>query len=168
MELQLTIFVILIFLVLAWNSALLWGIYREASRAAAKASRCSEEYASLHTNLKSVLREAESASERAVDWSARARERALGLDAEIERTQNWLRFGLAKVEFRMDRFSDDVASGTDRVKAAVSKPLFRFGSILHGVRAVLESLSSDEDVLREAEQSAPRTGPVPIPERRRG
>ena len=166
MELQLTIFAILIFLVLAWNSALLWAIYREASRAAVKASRCSEEYASMHTNLKSVLREAESASERVVDWSARARERALGLDAEIERTQNWLRFGLAKVEFRVDRLSDDVASGTDRVKAAVSKPLFRFGAILHGVRAVLESLSSDEDVLRE--ESAPRTGPVPIPERRRG
>ena len=168
MEVQLTIFAILIFLVLAWNAALLWGIYRAASRSAAKAALCCEEYAALHQDLKSILHEAESASERVVDWSARARDRAIGIDSEIERAQNWLRFGLAKVEFKVDRVSNEVGSGTDRVKAAISEPLFRFGAILHGVRSVLQFISPDEDTGAESEERPSSGGPVSIPERRRG
>ena len=100
--------------------------------------------------LRSTISRVEAASGRATEVSARARQRVGDFGGDLDRAQNWFRFGLAKVDFEMDRISGGVQEGTDKVKSAVSEPLFRTGAIVQGIRAVLElvTISRSDDPKR--------------------
>ncbi len=74
-----------------------------------------------------------------------ARQRVGDFGGDLDRAQNWFRFGLAKFDFEMDRIAGGVQEGTDKVKSAVSEPLFRAGAIVQGIRAILELVTTPRD-----------------------
>ena len=137
MEIRLTIFIALVAIVLVWNAALLWALYRGLSRSVTRVERMEGPMASVIGTFRSTISRVEAASGRATEVSARARQRVSDFGGDLDRAQNWFRFSLAKVDFEIDRISEGVREGTDKVKSAVSEPLFRAGEIVQGIRAVL-------------------------------
>ena len=141
MDTRLTLFIVLIFLVLAWNTVLLWFIYRAAARSADKVSKYRHQCSAVIEGLRIVLEKAELASDQATDWSGQIRQRMVDVDGNVQRAENWLQYGLAKISFNVDRVTQELDSRTRRAKTAVSEPLFRMGAVVQGVRAILELLT---------------------------
>ena len=141
MDTRLTLFIVLIFLVLAWNTVLLWFLYRAAARTADKVSKYRHQCSAMIEGLRIVLEKAEFASDRATDWSGQGRQRMVEVDGNVHRAENWLQYGLAKISFNVDRLTLELDSRTRRVKAAVSEPLFRTGIVVQGVKVILELLA---------------------------
>ena len=137
MEIRLTIFIALVAIVFVLNAALFWALYRSLSRSVTRAERMDGPITSVIGTLRSTISRVEAASGRATEVSAIARQRVGDFGGDLDRAQNWFRFGLAKVDFEMDRISEGVQKGTDKVKSAVSEPLLRAGEIVQGIRAVL-------------------------------
>ncbi len=90
-----------------------------------------------------ALEKAELASNRAADWSGQVRERVVEAGGNVDRVENWLGYSMAKIDFNVDRVSNEITAGTDRIKAAVSEPLFRTGTVVQGIKALLELLPLD-------------------------
>ena len=138
MELRLTIFVALVSLVLLWNTALLWALLKGLSRSAEKATRLSGSSEKVFETLRTTVLQAESASAKATGYSRKAREKVADLGGDFDRAEDWFRYGLAKMDFEMNRMSEGVRDASDRAKEAAAEPLSRAGAIVHGVKAVLE------------------------------
>jgi len=138
MELRLTIFVALVSLVLLWNTALLWALLKGLSRSAEKATRFKGSSGKVLETLKTTVLHAESVSSKATGYSGKALEKVTDLGGDVDRAENWLRYGLAKMDFETNRISDGVRDATDRAKEAAAEPLIQAGAIVHGVKAVLE------------------------------
>ena len=140
MDTRLTLFIVLIFLVLAWNTVLLWFIYRAVARSADKVSKYRHQCSAVIEGLRIVLEKAAFASDRATDWSGQIRQRMVDLDGNVQRAENWLQYGLAKINFNVDRVTQELDSRTRRAKTAVSEPLLRVEMVVQDVRAILELL----------------------------
>ncbi len=138
MEVRLTVFVALVSLVLLWNTALLWTLFREMSRYARKANDLEGPSEKLLETLRTTVLQAESVSAKATGYSGKAREKVADLRGDLDRTENWVRFGLAKMDFEMDRISERVRDTADRAKQVAGEPLSRAGAIVHGLKAMLE------------------------------
>ncbi len=143
-------FIALVAVVLVWNAALLWALYRRMSRSVAKAEEMEGPMTSVIGSLRGTITRVEAVSARATEVSATARQRVGGFGGDLDRAQNRFRYGLAKLDFEMDRISGGVQDGTDKVKSAVSEPLSRAGAIVQGIRAILElvTISRGNDLTR--------------------
>ena len=141
METRLALFVALVFVVLVWNTALLWFVYRAAARAVDRAARYQHYSSQVIEGLRGTLEKAEVASDRATEWSGQLRERVAEASGNVDRVENLLGYGLAKIDFNVDRVSKEINDGANRIKAAVSEPLFRTGTVVHGIKALLELLA---------------------------
>jgi hypothetical protein len=158
MEVRLTIFLALVSVVLIWNTVLLWALFKGLSRSAEKATRLEGPSEKLLRVLRSTVLHAESVSAKATDYSSKAREKAVDLGGDFDRAQNWFRFGLAKMDFEMNRVSEGVRDATVRAKEAAEEPLSRAGAVVHGVKAVLEliQLPMGDDSPAHSKVSPPR------------
>ena len=134
------LFVALVFLVLAWNTLLLWFVYRTLARSVNNFARYQGHCHRLIKGLDVALQKAELASGRAAGWSAQIRERALEASRNVNRAKSWLGYGIAKLDFNVDRVSKEITDGADRINAAVSEPILRTATVVHGVKALLELL----------------------------
>jgi len=140
MEPRLALFVALVFLVLSWNTLLLWFVYRALARSVKQSAQYQGHCSRLIKGLGVVLEKAELASGRAAGWSAQIRERALEAGGNVDRAESWLGYGMAKLDFTVDRVSKEITDGADRINAAVSEPILRTSTVVHGVKALLELL----------------------------
>ena len=93
---------------------------------------------SFFEDLKAGLSHLESASGTATEWSGRARERVHGLEGNFERADNWVRYGLAKLDFNVDKVSERLENKTQGIKSAIWEPLFQTATVVQGVKALLE------------------------------
>ena len=144
-----TLFIVLVFVVLAWNAALLWFIRRGLQQAADRAARQEEQLKSFFGDLKVGIRHLESVSGAATEWSGRARERVQDLEGDFDRADNWVRYGLAKLEFNVDKVSERLTDKTQGIKSAISEPLFRTATVVQGVKALLELLTTRNRIKEE-------------------
>jgi hypothetical protein len=140
METRIALFIALVFLVLFWNTLLLWFIYRALARSANQIPQYQRHCYQLIKGLGVALEKVEVASGRAAEWSGQLRESAVDAGGNVERAENWLGYGMAKLDFTVDKISKQITDEADRIKAAVSEPLFRTGSVVHGIKAFLELL----------------------------
>lgn len=141
METRLALFIALVFLALFWNTLLLWFVYRALARSTDQVSRYQHHCYRLIKGLGVTLEKAELASGRAAEWSGQIRERVVDAGGNVNRVENWLGYGMAKLDFNVDRVSKDITGRVDRIQAAVSEPLFRTGTVFQGIRAFLELLT---------------------------
>ncbi len=141
METRLVLFVALVFLVLFWNTLLLWFVYRALARSTDRFTRYQRHCSQLIKGMGIALEKAELASHRAAGWSGQIRERALEAGGNVDRAENWLGYGMAKLDFTVDRVSKEITGGVDRINATVSAPLLRTATVVHGIKAFLELLS---------------------------
>jgi len=136
-----TVFIALVFLVLTWNAALLWFIRRGLQQAADRAARQEEQLQSFFGDLKAGISHLESVSATATQWSGQARERVQDLEGDFDRADNWVRYGLAKLDFNVDKVSERLDDRTREIKSAISGPLFQTATVVQGVKALLELLT---------------------------
>ena len=141
METQLALFIVLVFLVLFWNTLLLWFVYRALARSTGQITQYQRHCYQLIKGLGLALEKAGLVSGRAADWSGQIRERVVDASGNVDRVENWLGYGMAKLSFNIDRVSKEITNGADRIKAAVSEPLFRTGTVVQGIKAFLELLT---------------------------
>ena len=141
METQLVLFIALVFLVIFWNTLLLWFIYRSLARSTDQIARYQGHCYQLIQGLGVALEKVERASSRAADWSGQLREKSVVAAGNVEGVENWLGYGMAKLDFNVDRVSKKITGRADRIKRTVSEPLFRAGTIVQGIKAVLELLA---------------------------
>lgn len=141
MELQLTIFLGLIVLVLMGNAALLWFIRKLLKRAADQAGREDARARAFLGRVKVGLDHLEATSEHAAQWAALSRERARELEDDFARAEDWVRYGLAKVDFKVEKVSKRLSGKTRRVEDAVRGPLSQTAMLLQGAKVVLEILN---------------------------
>jgi hypothetical protein len=140
METRLALFIVLVFLVLFWNTLLLWFVYRALSRSADQISQYQRHCYQVIKGLGVALEKVELASGRAAEWSGQLRESTVDARGNVDRAENWLGYGMAKLDFTVDQMSKKITDEADRIKAAVSEPLFRTGSVVHGIKSFLELL----------------------------
>jgi hypothetical protein len=133
-----TFFIALVFFVLAWNAALLWFVRRGISRAAERAAAREEQISRFIEDLKSGLDHLEAVSEKATEWSSAAREGARSLSDDFDRADNWVHYGLAKLDFNVDKVSERMDDNTQQIKSSIWEPLFRTATVVQGVKALLE------------------------------
>jgi len=149
-EIRLTILIVLVAIVLVGNTMLLWVLHRRLSSSFTKAEGMEGPMTSLIGALRNTIARLEVASGRATESSASARQRIGDFGGDLDRVQDWFHFGLAKVDFEMDRIFGSIQEGTDKVKSTVSEPLLKAGSICQGIRAVLDlvTISRGDDPTR--------------------
>ena len=141
METRLALFIALVFLVLLWNTLLLWFVHRALARSTDQVSRYQHHCDQLIKGLGVALEKAELASGRAAEWSGQIRERVVDAGGNVNRVENWLGYSMAKLDFNVDRVSKDITGRVARIQAAVSEPLFRTGTVVQGIKAFLELLT---------------------------
>lgn len=123
------------------NAVVLWALYRRLSQSASHADRMKRTLSAAITTLRGALQHAEIISGRATMVSSRARRRVDDLSVELDQANNWFHYGMAKLDFELNRISSGINKGTEKVQSVVSGPLFRAGSIAQALRAALEFLT---------------------------
>jgi hypothetical protein len=133
-----TVFMALVLFVLVWNAALLWFIHLQLKQSAGQAEQVAPAVGTFLGDLRNDLGRLEAASARATEWSAAARERVKMLEGDFDRADNWMRYGLANVDFEVNKVSERLDEETQRVKTAIEEPLFQTATVVQGVHALLE------------------------------
>ena len=114
-----------------------------------------------------ALEKAELASGRAAAWSGQVRESVVEASGNVDRIENYLGYGMAKIHFNVDRISNEITGRADRIHEAVSEPLNRTGSVVRGIKAILEllTLGRPDDEGRFPPLLVPETPPFlqPVP-----
>ena len=124
METRLTLLVALAFLVLLWNTAMAWFIYRAFARSARRVLDYQDRSARLIGGFEAALERVKSASIRATEWSAEIRNGVVDAAENVDRADNWLQYGLAKVDFKVDKVFTEIARVADETKGAMAEPLY--------------------------------------------
>jgi hypothetical protein len=140
MDTRLALLVALVFLLLLSNTLLLWFLFRAVARSARYAARYQRHCEVFVESLRTLLEEAQVASVRATQMSARLRDGVVDATQNVDRADNWLQYGMAKVDFKVDRVSAELNESAQEVQQAISEPLYRSGAIVQGVKALLEFL----------------------------
>ena len=140
METRLIVFLILVFISLLGNAAVMWFLYQSLARSAKGVARYQESASDWLPNLRAGLERLEIVSERAAEWSGKVRSGVVDAGTNVGRADNWLHYGLAKVEFKVDRISNAVNQRANRMEAVVLEPLSRIRLIVQSANALLEIL----------------------------
>lgn len=141
METRLTIFLALVFLVMAWNAVLLWVLRRMLHRANAHLDRNRLRYTHLGDTLRMSIRVAERTTEDLAGMTAELRSTVHEWEETLDRADNWARYGLAKMDFNADRASQKLHRGTRTLAGRVGEQLFRTATVIHGIKAALEFIA---------------------------
>jgi len=141
METRLTLFIGLVFVVLAWNTMLIWVLARVLRRLAVRTARYQHLSADAIGALGARIEQAGSASAHMVGWSRQARERVGGVNRDFGRAANWIHYGLARIDFNVERASEELDAATKKVSARVAEPLYRTATVIQGVKALLELIT---------------------------
>ncbi len=141
METRLALFIALVFVALVSNTLLLWFLYRALARFADQSARYQRRCYQVIKGIGVALEKAELASGRAAAWSGQVRESVVEASGNVDRIENYLGYGMAKIHFNVDRISNEITGRADRIHEAVSEPLNRTGSVVRGIKAILELLT---------------------------
>jgi hypothetical protein len=137
MELQLTIFFALTFLVLAGNAAVLWYIRRHFAAACRHLDANREHYRRLGETIRGSVRAAEHTSTRLAEASRELRVSVGQLRETMDRTDNWARYGLAKLDFNAERAAGRLRDQTRRLGTRLGEGVYRKAAAVQGVRAAI-------------------------------
>jgi len=138
MEVRLVILLALVFISLVLNTAFMVYIWSSLKRASDQMNRRGAGIERSLTVMRDGAEALERASAQAREWSAAARERTHEVDADLERAEDWCRYGLAKVDFKVDRASEKLHEVTDQVCEKVRDPLYQTSTFIQGLKFLLE------------------------------
>jgi len=158
MELRLTIFFALTFVVLAWNAGVLWLLFRMLRRAVGRLDQDQLWYRHLGGTLRMSVRAAEESTTRLAALSGEVRATVDQLGETLGRADNWARYGLAKLDSDADRASERLEKRTRQVGGRVGKQLYRTAVVIHGLKTALGFIAR-----WKAGRHPIRTLPVPTP-----
>ena len=145
MELRLAIQLGLIFFVLAWNTVLLWALYRVLRGTERRLDRWQGEDAEVMRALGTSVRSAERASSRVAVLSGEVRSGVAEMSEVLDRADNWARYGLAKLDFNADRAAEKLGRRTRRFSGRLGGPICRTAAAVQGIRALLDLVARSQD-----------------------
>lgn len=138
MELRLTIFFALTFIVLSFNAVVLWWMRRALHRTCERARKNRAARAQLEHAVRLSVRTAVEVTNRLALVSGEIRAGVHQLDSGLGRLDNWARYGLAKVDFNADRVSARMGARARDATSELQSPLFKTATVIHGVRTILD------------------------------
>jgi len=137
MERQLIIFQAFALIVLVGDAVCLWFLFRMIRQAARHFEQNRTWYEHLNRTLAMSVRAAETTSSRAAVVSGELRESLDALGDTLARTDNWARYGLAKLDFNAERASTTLGRKTRRAGSHLGEGLYKTAAAVQGVRATL-------------------------------
>ena len=137
---EVTVFIALVFVTILMGNAVLLYVLFGFVRPLAKGLQDEEPSVRTVRDLHAALEELQTWSAGLAEWSAKASRGMVRVGEECGRADNFLQYGLAKLDFNVDKASARLEHRTQEVIDTVSEPLERAAAVVQGVKALLEIL----------------------------
>ena len=143
MEIRLVIFLALISVTLVTNTLLIWFAYKAL---AGLTSRITQTLVQFEKSglPKAWIGTMEIAAEEALELTEVAKQRMAECDPVLERAQQQYVHALGKVDSRLEQAGNELSNGARKVRDTVSKPAFKFVSLIAGFTRAVNAMLEDE------------------------